>query len=225
LISATPGAVMEALIVRQLGQVAYQTVYDRMRQFTHTRTGQTPDEIWLVEHPPVFTLGKAADCTNILDASGIPVVWTDRGGDVTYHGFGQAVVYLLLDLHRRFNSFWVRDLVFRIEASILKVLAKYKIQGERHPGAPGIYIPARHGAKIAAIGLKVNSRGCSYHGLALNVDMDLTPFCQINPCGYPGLTVTDMKTERATCQVRDIQTELIQALAVNIGFSVTEDQS
>ena len=216
---------MDRVAVRQLGILPYQTAYDRMQRFTQARTAQTWDEIWLVEHPPVFTLGKAADPANILHAGQVPVVRTDRGGDVTYHGPGQAVVYLLMDLRRRFNRLWVQTLVAGLEAAVLQVLAQHQIQGERHPGAPGIYIPAHQGAKIAALGLKVNRNGCAYHGLALNVAMDLAPFSQINPCGYPGLPVTDMKTEGAVCSVHDIQSELVQALAHQIGFTVSREQS
>lgn len=215
---------MDKVVVRQLGILPYQMVYGWMQRFTQARTIETPDEIWLVEHPPVFTLGKAADPANILNAGQIPVVRTDRGGDVTYHGLGQAVIYLLFDLRRRFNGLWVKRFVAGMETAVLQVLAQYQIQGERHPGAPGVYVPAHQSAKIAALGLKVNSRGQTYHGLALNVDMDLAPFSQVNPCGYPGLVVTDMKTEGAACQVKDIQSELVQALAHHIGFTVGKVQ-
>lgn len=213
-----PGGV----IVRQLGNIPYQSAYDRMRQFTQTRTVQTLDEIWLVEHPPVFTLGRAAGRNHILDAGQIPIVETDRGGEVTYHGPGQAVLYLMFDLHRRFKRLWIHDFVFRLEAAVLQVLAQHQLQGERRAGAPGIYMPVHQDAKIAALGLKVNHRGHSYHGLALNVDMDIAPFSQIDPCGYPGLAVTDMKTLGVSCQVTDIQLELVKALAANIGFTVKE---
>ena len=215
---------MEAVTVRQLGILPYQVAFDRMQQFTQVRTPQTLDEIWLVEHPSVFTLGKAADPANILNAGQIPVVRTDRGGDATYHGPGQAVVYLLIDLRRRFNRLWVQAFVAGLEAAVLQVLAQHQIQGERHLGAPGIYIPTHQGAKIAALGLKVNRKGYTYHGLALNVAMDLAPFSQINPCGYPGLTVTDMKTEGADCQVNGIQSELVRALAHHIGFTIKGGQ-
>ncbi len=211
---------MDAVIVRQLGVVPYSAIFDRMRHFTLTRTKETPDEIWLVGHPPVFTLGKSADRSNILDAGDIPTIETDRGGDVTYHGPGQAVVYLLWDLIRRFGHLQVRGLVAQIEEAVLDVLSAHHIVGERHAGAPGIYIPAQQGAKIAALGLKVNHKGHSYHGLALNVAMDLAPFTRINPCGYPGLAVTDMKTSGTSCQVTDIQQALVSALAARIGFSV-----
>ncbi|MBR6000676.1 MAG: lipoyl(octanoyl) transferase LipB [Oxalobacter sp.] len=211
---------MDAVIIRQLGIAPYSVTFDQMRHFTLTRTEDTPDEIWFVEHPPVFTLGKSANRSNILDAGNIPTIKTDRGGDVTYHGPGQAVVYLLWDLVRRFGRLRVRELVTQIEEAVLEVLSEHQIKGERHAGTPGIYIPARQGAKIAALGLKVNHKGYSYHGFALNVAMDLAPFTQINPCGYPGLTVTDMKTLGASCQVVDIQSALVKALASKIGFSV-----
>ncbi|MBR6000555.1 MAG: lipoyl(octanoyl) transferase LipB [Oxalobacter sp.] len=203
-----------------MGLTPYSVTFDQMRHFTFTRTKKTPDEIWLVEHPPVFTLGKSADRSNILDAGNIPTIKTDRGGDVTYHGPGQAVVYLLWDLVRRLGLFRVRDLVTQIEEAILDVLSAHHIEGERHAGAPGVYIPAQQGAKIAALGLKINHKGFSYHGLALNVAMDLAPFTRINPCGFPGLAVTDMKTSGASCQVTDIQQALVSALATKIGFSV-----
>lgn len=214
---------MDAVIVRQFGMEPYQTVYNGMLRFTESRHAQSPDEIWLVEHPPVFTLGRMADRTHILDAGQVPVVGTDRGGEVTYHGPGQAVIYLLLDLRKRFSRLWIHDLVFKLEASVLQVLAQHRLRGERRPGAPGIYMPACQGAKIAALGLKINRKGCTYHGFALNVDMDLAPFNQINPCGYPGLAVTDMKAMGAICQVKDIQSELVKALANNIGFVVKEE--
>ncbi len=213
---------MDAVRIRQLGRVPYKSTYHQMVQFTQQRNAQTPDEIWLVEHPPVFTLGKAADTANVLSAGAIPVIQTDRGGDVTYHGFGQAVIYLLLDLKRRFNRLWVHRLVAQMEEAVIQVLAQHQIHGERHQGAPGIYIPAHQGAKIAALGLKVTGRGCTYHGLALNVDMDLSPFSAINPCGYAGLPVTDMKTEGVLCQVADIQMALVKALADTVGFNVVE---
>lgn len=213
---------MDAVRIRQLGRVPYKSTYHQMVQFTQQRNAQTPDEIWLVEHPPVFTLGKAADTANVLSAGAIPVIQTDRGGDVTYHGFGQAVVYLLLDLKRRFNRLWVHRLVTQMEEAVIQVLAQHQIHGERHQGAPGIYIPVHQGAKIAALGLKVTGRGCTYHGLALNVDMDLSPFSAINPCGYTGLPVTDMKTEGVLCQVADIQMALVKALADTVGFNVVE---
>ena len=166
-------------VVRPLGRLDYEPTLQAMREFTASRTPVTPDEIWLVEHPPVFTLGLASRAQHLHGTGTIPVVRTERGGQVTYHGPGQVLAYLLLDLRRR--GLMVRDLVCRIEAAAIDCLAEAGISGLRKPGA-----------KIVALGLKI-SRGCSYHGLALNVDMDLSPFDGIDPCGYPGLAVTDLR--------------------------------
>jgi lipoyl(octanoyl) transferase len=158
-----------------------------MKAFTAARDAATRDEIWLLEHPPVFTLGQGAKPEHLLDPGAIPVVRTDRGGQVTYHGPGQAVIYLLLDLRRL--GFGVKELVRRMEQAVIDLLAEYGVAAERRPGAPGVYAG---GAKIAALGLRVRG-GCCYHGLAFNVDMDLEPFRRINPCGYPGLEVTQCR--------------------------------
>jgi lipoyl(octanoyl) transferase len=170
-----------------------------MRDFTQQRDGDTPDEIWILEHPPVFTLGLAGDPDNLHSPSKqIPLVHVDRGGEITYHGPGQIVVYLLLDLRRL--GIFVKELVSRIEQALIDTLADFGIPAERHSGAPGIYVthdgatPVEYqGAKIAALGLKV-SKGCSYHGLALNVATDLEAFARIHPCGYEGLRTLDMQT-------------------------------
>ena len=187
-----------------------------MRDFTTQRNSATPDEIWIVEHDPVFTLGLAADPQHLLNPIGIPLVQTDRGGEITYHGPGQAVIYLLMDLKRLQTDgrFYVRDFVRRIEQAIIDVLTDYGLATERHDGAPGIYIAtgSRQGAKIAALGLKVQSKGCTYHGLALNVDMDLTPFAAINPCGFAGLRVVDMRTMGVTASLHDVQMTLTNTL-------------
>jgi lipoyl(octanoyl) transferase len=172
------------LIVRRAGCVPYERAYDEMRRFTAARDGATPDELWLLQHPPVYTLGQAARPEHVLRTNSIPIVRTDRGGQVTYHGPGQVVVYVLVDLGRR--GLTVKRLVFLLEEGVLDVLAAHGVPGERRPGAPGVYVA---GAKIAALGLRVR-RGFCYHGLALNVDMDLAPFRDINPCGYEGLAVT-----------------------------------
>lgn len=173
-------------LLRRLGRVEYAPTLARMRAFTDTREPDTPDELWLLQHPPVFTQGQAGRAEHLLDTDAIPVVQADRGGQVTYHGPGQWVVYLLLDLQRR--QLGVRDLVSLIEHSTIRLLAEYGIEAALRPGAPGVYVAD---AKIAALGLRVR-RGCSYHGLALNVDMDLEPFSRINPCGYADLPVTSM---------------------------------
>jgi lipoyl(octanoyl) transferase len=172
------------LIIRSLGLVDYEPTWTAMREFTDTRQSDTVDELWLLQHPPVFTLGQAGRREHLLGDIGIPVVAIDRGGQVTYHGPGQVVIYVLLDLRRR--GYGVKELVRRLEESMIAVLADYGLGAERRAGAPGVYVD---GAKIGALGLRVRN-GCSYHGLSLNVDVDLAPFAAINPCGYPGLAVT-----------------------------------
>jgi lipoyl(octanoyl) transferase len=170
-----------APLVRALGRAEYEPVWRAMQAFTQSRGPDTADELWFVEHPPVFTLGLAAKPEHVLDAGSIPVVRIDRGGQVTWHGPGQLVAYVLLDLRRA--GFGVRELVRRLEQSVIDLLAGYGIAADRQAGMPGVYVA---GAKIAAVGLRV-SRGCSFHGIALNVDADLAAFSRINPCGYPGL--------------------------------------
>lgn len=174
------------VIVRSLGRVDYAPTFDAMRAFTGQRGRETVDELWLLEHPPVYTLGLKANAKQLAAPAGIAVLATDRGGDVTYHGPGQPVVYVLMDLQRR--AWGIRRLVTAIEQAVIDLLAEHEIIGERRPGAPGIYVGGR---KIAALGLRVR-RGATYHGLALNVDMDLAPFALIDPCGYPGLEVTQL---------------------------------
>ena len=170
--------------IRRLGRVEYEPTWRAMQEFTLQRTPETADELWIVEHPPVFTLGQAGKPEHILREVGIPVVKIDRGGQVTYHGPGQVVIYLLLDLQRL--KFKVRELVTAIEQALIDFLADHGVTAERRAGAPGVYVGA---AKIAALGLKIKN-SCSYHGVSLNVDMDLSPFAAINPCGYAGLAVT-----------------------------------
>lgn len=180
--------------IRPLQRVDYQRSLGHMRAFTARRDDTTQDEIWLVEHPAVFTQGLAGKAEHLLDPGNIPVVQTERGGQVTYHGPGQAVAYLLLDIRRR--GLTVRDLVCRIEQAVIDLLATESIAATRKSGAPGVYIDGHGllaGSKIASLGLKV-SRGRTFHGIALNVDMDLEPFQRINPCGMSGLRVVDLKT-------------------------------
>lgn len=180
------------LLVRELGRAEYQATWQAMMDFTAARDESTPDELWCVEHPPVFTLGQAGKPEHLLQDIGVPVVKIDRGGQVTYHGPGQAVVYLLLDLRRR--RLKVGTLVERIEQAVIELLAAYGVEARRRKGAPGVYVgDPDSGPKIAALGLKVKN-GCCYHGVSLNVDMDLAPFAAINPCGYPGLAVTQTRT-------------------------------
>ncbi len=175
------------MIVRQLGRADYEPTWRAMMDFTATRMAETPDELWVVEHPPVFTLGQAGKPEHLLVDAGIPLVKIDRGGQITYHGPGQVVVYLLIDLPRRHLK--VRELVSRIEQAVIDCLGEHGVTAERHDGAPGVYVGP---AKVAALGLRVRN-GCCYHGVSLNVDMDLSPFAAINPCGYAGMPVTQTK--------------------------------
>lgn len=178
-----------------------------MRAFTDARGPETPDELWLVEHPPVFTLGQAGKREHILADIGIPVVAIDRGGQVTYHGPGQVVVYVLVDLRRR--GYGVKELVHRLEQALIDLLAALGIEAGRREGAPGVYVD---GAKIAALGLRIRN-GCSYHGLSLNVDMDLSPFAAINPCGYEGLPVTRTADLGIALSPTEIGEKLLSTLA------------
>jgi len=204
------------------GVEAYETTFAAMRAFTDARNDDTLDELWIVEHPPVFTLGLGADPAHVLNPHNIPVVQTDRGGEVTYHGPGQVVIYLLIDLRRSRPGarVFAREFVHKIEQSVIDTLAAYNLTGERKAGAPGIYLAGEgpwQGAKIAALGLKVRGNGCTYHGVSLNVAMDLTPFSWINPCGYEGLTTVDMKTMGVDAPLQDVQ----HALAANLTKRLT----
>ena len=176
----------QSIIIRHLGRQPYELVWAAMRAWTDLRGPETPDELWLVEHDPVFTQGLAGKAEHVLNPGRIPIVQTDRGGQVTYHGPGQVVAYPLLDLNR--SGLGVRCLVDRLEQAVIELLASAGIQAGRQQGAPGVYVDR---AKIASIGLKVR-RGCTYHGLAFNVAMDLTPFSLINPCGFSGLVMTQL---------------------------------
>jgi lipoyl(octanoyl) transferase len=184
---------VQDLAVRALGRVEYLPTLEAMRTFTAGRAPDTPDEIWVLEHPPVYTLGQGAAQVDV--ANGIPVLRSDRGGDVTYHGPGQLVLYALVDLARR--GLKVREFVRLLEQSVIDLAGA---PAERRPGAPGVYV---NGAKLAALGIRV-VKGRSYHGLALNVDMDLTPFAAIDPCGYPGLAVTQTKALGIAGSVREL---------------------
>jgi len=180
------GSDRPTLTLCRLGLVDYAATWGEMRAFTDARTAATGDELWLMQHPPVFTLGQAGRPEHVLDPGAIPVVQSDRGGQVTYHGPGQLVAYLLLDLRRA--GLGVKGLVHLLEQAVIDLLAEAGIPAQARSDAPGVYVA---GAKIASLGLRVR-KGCSYHGLALNVDMDLGPFARINPCGYPGLAVTQL---------------------------------
>jgi lipoyl(octanoyl) transferase len=194
------------LVVRRLGLADYEATWQAMQHFTAGRGPLTPDEIWLLEHPPVFTLGQAGRIEHLKHDIGVPVVKVDRGGQITYHGPGQLVAYLLLDLARR--RIKVRELVSLIEQALIDLLAQYGIVSARRPGAPGVYVDD---AKIAALGLRVRQRGC-YHGLSLNVDMDLAPFAAIDPCGYSGLAVTRLRDLGVTEDIAAVATRLIDQL-------------
>ena len=193
-------------VVRRLGRVRYEPIWETMRFFNQARGPATPDEIWLLEHEPVFTLGLAGRAEHLLDAGDIPVVHSDRGGQVTYHGPGQLVAYLMLDLRRR--SLGVKELVRRLEQSVIEMLRGYRIEGVRRAGMPGVYVD---GAKIAAVGLRI-ANGCSYHGIALNVDVDLAPFACIDPCGYPGLACTRMADHGVRDSIESLQAQLAESL-------------
>ena len=178
---------MSATIVKHLGLVDYEPIWRAMQVFTAARKETTPDEIWLLQHPPVFTLGQAGKSEHLLRDIGIPIVKIDRGGQITYHGPGQIIAYLLIDLRR--HTYKVKEMVRRIEQAVIARLADDGIHGERLSGAPGVYV---NGAKIAALGLRIRN-GCSYHGVSLNVDMDLAPYAAINPCGLENMAVTQLR--------------------------------
>jgi lipoyl(octanoyl) transferase len=194
------------LVRRFAGSQAYQPILDAMRELTDLRGPDTPDELWLLEHPPVFTLGQAGREEHLLNPGPIPVIKVDRGGQVTYHGPGQLVVYVLLDLRRA--GLGVKRLVGQLEQAVIELLATFGVVAERRADAPGVYVA---GAKVASLGLRIRN-GCSYHGLALNVDLDLAPFLRINPCGYPGLAVTRVSDLVPGISMAQIETGLVRSL-------------
>ena len=194
------------LIVRELGLQPYEQIWQDMQLFTNQRSETTADELWLLQHSPVYTLGKNGRPDHILDAQDIPVIKSDRGGQVTYHGPGQVIVYTLLDLNRRHIG--VRELVTRIENSVIELLEDYDIRANARKDAPGVYVDGR---KIAALGLRVR-KGRSFHGLALNVDMDLEPFSRINPCGYQGLEVTQLSDLADVADFNAVEKRLLSHL-------------
>ena len=205
------------LRVRDLGRVAYAPVWEAMQAFTDARDADTPDELWLVEHDPVFTLGQAGKAEHVLVPGDIPVLKVDRGGQVTYHGPGQLVAYPLLDLRRL--GLGVREYVCRIEQAIIDTLAGWGIHAQRRAGAPGVYVDS--GAKIAALGIRVR-HGRSFHGLAFNIAMDLEPFRRINPCGYAGLDVTSVVDCGGPASLHAAQAPLVAALAAHLGLAPVE---
>ena len=200
----------ESITLRKLGLVDYLSIYQAMSTFTTQRGAEATDEIWCLQHLPVYTLGLAGKPEHILEAGKIPVIATDRGGQVTFHGPGQLVMYLLLDLRRR--KIGIKDYVFLLEQSIIDYLEPYGVSAARRPGAPGVYIDGR---KIAALGIRVR-RGCSYHGLALNVNMDTGPFDGINPCGYPELEVVQLADFCPSPELDEVADGLLQNLLRNI---------
>ena len=200
------------LHIRRLGRQPYEKTWHAMQEFTDARGPDTPDELWLLEHDPVFTLGQAGKLEHVLAAGDIPVLPVDRGGQVTYHGPGQIVGYPLIDLRRA--GVGVRELVHRIEQALIDTLAHWHVHAVRHPGAPGVYVGE---AKVAALGLRVR-RGCSFHGLAFNVAMDLEPFQRINPCGYKGLAVTQLLDLGGPAQRAPVEDVLIDAFCRQFGF-------
>lgn len=207
---------MALLTVRQLGLQPYLPVWQAMQRFTHERGPDTPDEIWLLEHEPVFTQGQAGKPEHLLLPGDIPVVQADRGGQVTYHGPGQLIAYLLLDVRRA--GLGVRELVSLMERVLVELLASYGIEAHARPDAPGVYVGA---AKIASLGLRIR-RGCSFHGLALNVDMDLQPFQRINPCGYAGLAMTQLRDLAGPIDCTEVREQLQQRLLSSLGCAEYE---
>ncbi|MDG4559929.1 MAG: lipoyl(octanoyl) transferase LipB [Candidatus Competibacter sp.] len=210
---ATPVSRCESLCLRGLGRREYQPVFAAMQAFTAARDVSTPDELWWVEHPSVFTQGLAGKAEHLLAPGDIPVVQVDRGGQVTYHGPGQVVVYCLLDVRRLGLS--VRGLVTVLERSVIDLLAAHGIAGRARPDAPGVYV---EGAKVASLGLRLR-QGRSYHGLSLNVAMDLEPFTRINPCGYPGLQVTQLRDLGLDLTPEAAAAELLADLSRNLGYT------
>ena len=201
------------LKIRRLGRQPYEATWKAMSAFTDQRGPDTPDELWLLEHDPVFTLGQAGKMEHVLAPGEIPVVPVDRGGQVTYHGPGQIVGYPLIDLRRA--GVGVREMVHKIEQSLIDTLGHWNIGAERLEGAPGVYVG---GAKVAALGLRVR-RGCSFHGLAFNVDMDLEPFHRINPCGYKGLQVTQVLDLGGPSRLADVEDALVEEFCRQFGFT------
>ncbi|ALN63895.1 lipoyltransferase [Lysobacter antibioticus] len=202
--------------MRDLGRQPYEPVWRAMQAFTDARDADTPDELWLVEHDPVFTLGQAGKDEHVLMPGDIPVIHVDRGGQVTYHGPGQIVLYPLLDLRRL--KVGVREYVDRIEQAVIDTLAEWNIEGARRDGAPGVYVA---GAKVMALGIRVR-RGCTFHGLAFNIAMDLEPYRRINPCGYQGLQVTSVVDLGGPSGLDQVKPVLVAQLARQFGLTVED---
>ncbi|HHF3043360.1 lipoyl(octanoyl) transferase LipB [Vibrio diabolicus] len=204
------------LVVKRLGRQDYEPVWKAMHEFTDLRTEETPDEVWLVEHNPVFTQGQAGKAEHLINTGDIPVVQSDRGGQVTYHGPGQLVAYFLINLRRK--KLGVRDLVTTIENLVINTLKAYNIDSAARPDAPGVYVD---GKKICSLGLRIR-KGCSFHGLALNVNMDLTPFLRINPCGYEGMEMVQVSQFGGPDNVEAVEKQLIEELVTLLDYEQVE---
>lgn len=204
------------LVVRRLGRQDYEPIWRAMHDFTDSRNDDTQDEVWLVEHNPVFTQGQAGKAEHLLSTGDIPVVQSDRGGQVTYHGPGQLVAYFLINLRRK--KLGVRDLVTHIENLVIQTLKAYNIESNARPNAPGVYVDGR---KICSLGLRIR-KGCSFHGLALNVDMDLSPFLRINPCGYAGMEMVQVRQLNTAASLPDVEESLIKELVTLLGYDQVE---
>lgn len=209
----------QTLLVKHLGRRDYEPVWREMQQFTDQRDTETIDELWLVEHPPVFTQGLAGKAEHVLAAGDIPVIQVDRGGQVTYHGPGQIVAYPMINLRR--HGIGVKSLVHGIEQAIIETLAKYNVSAQRKDNAPGVYV---NGAKIASLGLRIR-KACSFHGLAFNIDMDLEPFQRINPCGFSGLEVIQLADLAKGVKFTNVENELVQALCEQLNFTAEFTQA
>ncbi|MCK8087832.1 lipoyl(octanoyl) transferase LipB [Vibrio sp. 1CM8B] len=207
------------LIVKKLGRQDYEPVWKAMHKFTDERTEEDVDQVWLVEHNPVFTQGQAGKAEHVLNAGDIPVIQSDRGGQVTYHGPGQLVAYFLINIRRK--KFGVRDLVTHIESLVINTLKAYNIDSAARPDAPGVYVD---GKKICSLGLRIR-RGCSFHGLALNVDMDLSPFLRINPCGYQGMEMAQVSQLGGPSELENVEQQLIQELVELLGYDQVDIQA
>jgi len=191
-------------------------VFEKMRDFTRQRNSDTVDEFWCLQHPAVFTLGANSDHQHVLSQTNIPILQSDRGGQVTYHGPGQVIIYLLIDLRRK--SIGVKHLVHLIEQSVVELLTDYGVESQARSDAHGVYVDS---AKIASLGLRVHS-GCSYHGVALNVDMDLSPFSLINPCGFPGLAITQLRNYSITESVQEVMEKLMIKLSKHLEYNASK---
>ncbi|MEZ8195996.1 MULTISPECIES: lipoyl(octanoyl) transferase LipB [Vibrio] len=207
------------LIVKKLGRQDYEPVWKAMHDFTDTRDENSVDEIWLVEHNPVFTQGQAGKAEHVLNPGDIPIVQSDRGGQVTYHGPGQLVVYFLINIRRK--KFGVRDLVTHIENLVINTLKAYNINSAARPDAPGVYVD---GKKICSLGLRIR-KGCSFHGLALNVNMDLSPFLRINPCGYEGMEMIQVSQFGGPESLEPVEQQLIQELVALLDYDQVDIQA